>query len=316
MANVALTVLLRLVAAVPVLVGATFAAFLLGVAAPGDPALHVLAQKGIHNPPPEQIEAVREAWGLNRPLVDQYTDWLSHFVRGDMGVSIVTGKSISAELARTLPVTLTLSVLALAFALFTGIASGLVAGYLKDTWIDQASRFGALVFLSIPGFWLAIVLISIFSEHLRWLPTSGWVDWIDVILPTIVLGAGTAAVMSRMTRAYTISNLVEPYVLAARGRGLPESVIAGDFVLRNMLVPLIGLAGTYLGGILSGTVIVEYIFAIPGAGRFAYESVLRRDYTAIQSYVALVSLAYIAIGIATDLVIYFVDPRIRFEGRA
>ncbi|WP_198151089.1 ABC transporter permease [Hyphomicrobium sulfonivorans] len=228
-------------------------------------------------------------------------------------MSIITGKSIAAELARTLPVTLTLAALALAFAMIVGVISGLIAGHFKDTWVDHAGRFGALLLLSVPGFWLAIVLILVFSEHLRWLPTSGWTDWKSVILPTFVLGAGTAAIMSRMTRAYTISNLVEPYVIAARGRGLPSGVIAGDFVLRNMLVPLIGLAGTYLGGILSGTVIVEYIFAIPGAGRFAYESVLRRDYTAIQSYVALISLAYVGIGILTDLAVQFVDPRVRLE---
>lgn len=316
MAGIPLYIAQRLLLAVPLLIGATLAAFALGVMAPGDPALHMLEQQGVRNPAPEQLAAMRTALGLDRPLADQYIGWLGRFVRGDLGTSLVTGKPVAAELARTAPATLMLAGLALAVALVSGVGAGLLAGHAKDRWPDHVIRVAAQLLLSMPGFWLAILLIALFAEQLRWLPTSGWTSWRHAILPGIVLGAGTAAVMSRMTRTYAIATLAQPFVLAARGRGLPSGLIAGDFVLRPMLAPLLALAGTYLTGIVSGTVIVETIFAIPGAGRYAYEAVLRRDYVAIQGYVALVSLLYIAIGILTDIAACLADPRIALDRRA
>lgn len=307
-------ILRRLFLAVPVLLGATLIAFVLGVIADGDPAREALAQSGIAEPSAAEVEAMGIELGLDRPLIVQYGDWLAHAVQGDLGKSYITGRPVAEELARRLPVTLTLALCAVAVAAFVGIGGGLAMGYWHGRFIDHAGRIVSLVTLSMPGFWLAILLIILFAETLQILPTSGYGSPEHLVLPAIVLASGTSAVLMRLTRSVMLEVLHQPYVTAARGRGLSERTVVFGHVLRNMLVPIVTVLGTYFGAILGGSVIVEYIFSIPGIGRYAIDGIFSRDYPVIQGYVVFTALIFVGFNLIIDLLCFWISPKTRVGG--
>lgn len=306
----------RLATALPVLIGATIIAFLLGVVAPGDPAREALSQSGAYEPTPEEVEIMRVQLGLDRPLPVQYVAWLGRVVQGDLGTSYVTRLPIGEEMLRRLPVTLQLAGAAILVVAVVGIGGGMLLGYFHNSWLDHLGRIGTLTVLSIPGFWLAIMLIILFAENLRLLPTSGWRTPAHAILPAIVLATGTSAVLMRLARGLMLEVMSRPYITAARARGLPEWLIVFGHVLRNILVPLITVLGTYSGSVIGGTVIVETIFALPGIGRYAVEAIFRRDYPVIQGYVLFTSAAFVGFNLLTDIFCYFIHPQLRLGGRA
>lgn len=304
----------RLLLAVPVLLGATLIAFTLGVAAPGDPVREALAQNGALEPSPVEIEAMRTRLGLDRPFLVQYGEWLLGLVQGDLGASLISGQPVADELLRRLPVTLSLSLCAVVLAGVFGVSGGLLMGYCHGRLIDQAGRIVSLIILSMPGFWLALLLILLFAEHWKVLPTSGYGGIEHLVLPAAVLASGTMAVLARLTRSVMLEVMHQPYVTAARARGLSESVVVFRHIFRNMLVPIITVLGTYFGAILGGSVIVEVIFALPGIGRYAVDGIFRRDYPVIQGYVVLTALTFVTFNLLADLLCLWISPKTRVGG--
>lgn len=309
-------VLRRLILAVPVLAGATIIAFSLGVIAPGDPVMDALGQSGFDTPTDEEAEAMRIALGMDRPLPVQYLAWLGDVLRGDLGRSIFTDTPIATEFMRRLPVTLQLAILAVVLAVIFGVPLGMAMGYWHNRAFDHVGRIVTLTLLSVPGFWLALMLILVFSETLRWLPTSGLGGWQHMILPATVLATGMAAVLMRLGRAVMLEVMGEPYVIAARGRGLTEARIILGHALRNMALPLITVTGTYFGSILGGAAIVEVIFALPGIGQYAVEGIFRRDYPVIQGYVLFTAAVFVTFNLLADLACGLVNPQLRLGERA
>ncbi|WP_312114135.1 nickel ABC transporter permease [Brevibacillus reuszeri] len=301
----------RLATTIPILIGISLLAFLLSVISPGDPAVEALSMSGISEPTSQEIAAKREELGLNDSLPVQYGRWLGKAVRGDLGVSYMTKEAVSGEIIRRLPVTLSLSLLAVLFAVGFGIPLGMLMALKKNTWLDQAGRFLALILVSIPGFWLAISLITLFSEKLGWLPTSGYGTWQHLIMPAMVLACGTSAVLMRLTRAALMEALNQNYILTARAKGLREPSILSFHALRNSLIPLITVIGTYFGSILGGSVIVEVIFALPGIGMFAMDAIFRRDYPVIQGYVVFTGLVYVVFNLLVDFSYAWIHPQVK-----
>lgn len=308
-------VLRRLTLAIPVLLGATLIAFTLGVVAPGDPVAGALMQSGFDAPTEAEISAMRAELGLDRPLPLQYLSWLGNVLTGDFGTSIYTDRSVTSEFARRLPTTLTLAGSALVLAIAIGLPSGLLMGYFAQSLGDRAGRIVALTLLSMPGFWLALMLILLFAETLRWLPTSGLGTWRHMVLPSLVLSTGMAALLMRLSRAVMLEALAEAHITAARARGLAEIRIVLLHALKSSAAPLITVTGTYFGAILGGSVIVEVIFAIPGMGQFAVEGIFRRDYPIIQGYVLFTAFIYVVFNLLADLACLLVNPQLRLGAR-
>ncbi len=304
----------RLATALPVLIGATLIAFLLGVIAPGDPAREALSQGGGLEPSIEQLAAMREQLGLDAPLPVQYAAWLGRVVQGDFGQSYITRQPVAEELLRRLPVTLQLATWAVFIAAFFGIGGGMVMGYFHGGAIDHAGRVFSLALLSIPGFWLAILLILVFAEILQVLPTSGYGTWQQMILPAVVLSSSTAAMLMRLSRAVMLEVMSQPYIITARAKGLSEPVIVVRHALRNMLIPLVTVIGNHAGEIFGGAIVVEVIFALPGLGRLAVSGIFQRDYPVIQGYVLVAAFVYIAFNLLIDLLYTLIHPQIRFGG--
>ncbi|ULL14042.1 ABC transporter permease [Paenibacillus sp. H1-7] len=305
----------RWVAAIPVLIGVSLIAFALSVLSPGDPAVEALSQSGVREPTEQEAAAMREQLGLNAPYAVQYGRWLANAVQGDLGTSYMTKEPVSAELLRRLPVTLSVSLMAVLFAAGIGIPLGILMALRKNSVIDHAGRAIGLLFLSIPGFWLAILLITLLSEKLQLLPTSGYGTWRHIVMPAIVLAAGTGAVLMRLTRAALLEVWGQHYIVTAKAKGLHDVRIMLRHGLRNALIPIVTVLGTYFGAILGGSVIVEVIFALPGIGRFAVEGIYRRDYPVIQGYVVFTGLVYILFNLLVDLSYIVIHPQMRLGAR-
>lgn len=308
-------ILRRLILAVPVLFGATLIAFTLGVIAPGDPVAGALMQSGFDAPTEAEIAAMRTELGLDRPLPVQYVSWLGNVLTCDFGTSIYTDRPVAEEFARRLPTTLALAGAALILAVLIGLPSGLAMGYWAHSFGDRAGRVVALTLLSMPGFWLALMLILIFAETLRWLPTSGLGSWQHLILPALVLSTGMAALLMRLSRAVMLEALAEAHITAARARGLAELRVVLIHALKGAAAPLITVTGGYFGAILGGSVIVEVIFAIPGIGQYAVEGIFNRDYPVIQGYVLFTAAVYVVFNLLADLACLVVNPQLRLGAR-
>ncbi|MCS7464714.1 ABC transporter permease [Paenibacillus doosanensis] len=305
----------RIAAAIPILIGISLVAFVLSAASPGDPAVEALTQNGVKEPSEQEIAAMREQLGLNDPFAVQYGRWLFKAVQGDLGTSYMTKESVSAEIVRRLPVTLSVSLLAVLFAAGGGIPLGMLMALKKNGPLDHVGRAVALIVVSVPGFWLAILLITLFSEKLHWLPTSGYGSLRHLIMPAVVLASGTSAVLMRLTRASLLEVWNHNYILTAKAKGLHDALIMLRHALRNALIPLVTVLGTYFGAILGGSVIVEVIFALPGIGRFAIDGIFRRDYPVIQGYVVFTGVVYVAFNLLVDFSYVLIHPQMRLGGK-
>lgn len=305
----------RILAAIPVLLGISVIAFILSVISPGDPAVEALSMSGVGEPTQEEINAKRAELGLNDPLLVQYGRWVIHAVQGDLGTSYMTKESVSAEIIRRLPVTLSVAVLAVVFATLGGILLGMLMVLKHNTWFDHIGRAIALIFVSIPGFWLAIMLITLLSEKLHILPTSGYGTWRHLVMPAMVLSAGTGAILMRLTRASLLEVMNQSYILTAKAKGLREWITVLRHAIRNALIPLVTIIGTYFGSILGGSVIVEVIFSLPGIGRFAVEGIYHRDYPVIQGYVVFTGTVCVLFNLLTDISYRFIHPQMKLGGR-
>ncbi|NYI71558.1 peptide/nickel transport system permease protein [Naumannella cuiyingiana] len=287
-------------------------------AIPGDPAL-VLAGE---DSSPEAIAAIRERYGLDDPLPIQYLNWLSHAIRGDFGTSVRTGEPVIEAVLAALPVTLELALLSMLFATAIGVAAGVVAAVERGRPGEWLANGAALLGLSIPNFWLGILLVLIFAVGLRWLPASGFVPFtIDplenlsrMIMPAFVLGSGLAAVVMRQTRSGMLEALSADYVRTARAKGLTGRAVVLDHALRNSLITVVTVLGLNLGQLISGAVVTEQVFTLPGFGKLTLDAVFTRDYPLIQAVVLITSVAYVVINLLVDVCYTLLDPRIRVGG--
>ena len=289
----------RLLVLIPVLLGISLAAFLLGRIAPGDPVDDALFRIGIEFPTEEDRADMRAELGLDRPLPVQYLDWLGDALRGDLGRSYIGNKDIAQELMTRLPITLKVSLAAMLAAVVFGVGGGVLMAACHGTWLDTVLKGLSTLLLSVPGFWLALFLITVFAEWLHLLPTSGLDRGLaSLVLPAVALSAANVGSTSRFTNA----------------KGLSQRAVMVGHAFRNSLVPIITLIGNYFGGILGGSTIIENIFAIPGLGSYVLSAIQNRDYPVIQGYVLITGTTFVLVTLAIDLLYIAVNPKIRLQG--
>jgi peptide/nickel transport system permease protein len=311
-------VLRKIGAALIVLLIASFFVFLGIRALPGDPAVAL----GGENRDPKVVAQIRHDYGLDKPLPVQYVRWLGHALRGDLGED-QRSLSVSHTIITKLPVTLELAGLSVLIAILIGIPTGVLAAVRRGKVTDYVSTTIGLIGLSVPHFWLGLMLIIVFSVDLHWLPAGDYVpiahplaNLEHMILPAIVLGTGFAAVLMRQMRSAMLESMGSDYVRTARAKGLSEWKVVGWHAFRNSLITVTTVIGLQLGALISGAVITEQIFGIAGFGRLTIESVQQRDYTLIQGIVLVAAAGYVLANLAVDILYSVLNPRIRVSGRA
>lgn len=302
------------------LVLATLVVFLGVRALPGDPALALAGEDRT----PEALAAIRSEYGLDQPLPVQFWRFVSHAVQGDLGTSIRTGATVKSMLSTALPVTIELSVLAILIAVLLGVSTGVVAAVRRGHPAEWAANAFALLGLSVPHFWLGLIAILYLAVATGLFPASGFVSfWQDpignlhhLVLPAVILGTGLAAIIMRQTRSAMLDNLSADFVRTAEAKGLPRRTVITRHALRSSLLVVVTIVGLQLGGLISGAVVTEQIFGLPGFGKMTIDAVFQRDYPVLQGVTLVTATAYIVINFAVDLLYSLVDPRVRVGGEA
>lgn len=305
----------RLLVAIPTLLIISIFVFSLQKLLPGDP---ILAMAGEERDP-AVIELLRERYRLNDPVVYQYFYWLGSVLQGDFGISLRTNQPVLELIGQKLPVTIQLAVMSMFFALIIGVPIGIIAAVKQNTWIDYLSNIVALSGLSIPNFWLGIMLILLVSVHLGWLPASGYESiFVDpvrsiqtMIMPSFVLGNALAATLMRHTRSAMLSVMKSDYIRTARAKGLSSWQVVLSHSFRNALLPIITLSALLFGELLAGAVLTEQIFTIPGFGKLIVDAVFTRDYAVVQGVVLCTAIGFILMNLLADVVTVLLNPRMR-----
>lgn len=330
-------VLRRLIATVPILLGVTIVVFLFLHLIPGDPARVILGERAT----PEALEQVREELGLNDPLYVQYFRFLGRLLRGDLGRSIVSNTRVSRELATRFPATIELAVAAMLIAVVVGVPAGIISAARQYSLFDHVSMIVALLGVSMPVFWLGLMLIWLFALELRWLPMSGRLDvTIDLrtitglyvfdsiltcnlaalknslahlVLPGLALGTIPMAIIARMTRSSMLEVMRQDYIRTAHSKGLAERTVVIKHALKNALIPVITVVGLQFGFLLGGAVMTETIFSWPGVGRLAFDAIMNRDFPVLQGSILLISCVFVFINLLVDVAYAYLDPRIHYD---
>jgi peptide/nickel transport system permease protein len=280
---------------------------------PGDP-VYLLLGEGQIQVSDEQIRAIRSQWGLDRPLTEQFFVWAANLLRGDFGVSLIrAGVPVRHMILEAIPVTAQLNFYALVLALVVAVPMGIAAAVRKNTFVDYATNVISALGIATPNFWLSLMLIVVFALYLRWLPPFGLRSWQGFILPVVVIATEEMAVLMRITRGSVLELLPQDFVRTARAKGLTERIVLYRHVVSNTLLPVITVIGFRVAFILSGTIIVETVFALPGIGRLFVDSVLRLDYQVVQSLVVVFAVLVVIVNLLTDLLYALADPRIRIS---
>ncbi|MEH7013796.1 nickel ABC transporter permease [Neobacillus niacini] len=302
-------ILRRLMQTIPVVIGVTFVVFFIMQLVPGDPAV-LLAGEGASK---ETIEAIREQLGLNRPLLVQYFDYLISVFRGDFGVSLKNSQPVLDEILVRLPITIELAFFSILITIVLGMAAGIISAIKPYSLKDTMVMIVALLGISLPSFWFGLMLMYFFSVKLQILPVAGWDSFLHVILPSLTLGAGGAAIVARMTRSSMLEVIRQDYIRTARAKGVRESLIIYKHGLRNALIPVITVVGLQFGALLGGTVLVESIFAINGLGRMIVDSIRMRDLPMVQGGVLVASLVFVVVNLIVDVLYRFFNKRIELN---
>jgi peptide/nickel transport system permease protein len=303
----------RLLVAIPTILLISVFVFFLQKLLPGDPVLTLAGE----DRNPEVLAFLREKYRLNDPLYLQYFHWIGNALTGDLGVSLRTQQPVITLLAQKLPVTLQLAIMALIIAVVVGIPAGILSAYHKGTWIDWIANIVALSGLSVPNFWLGIMMILLVSVKLGWLPASGYQPFADdplqsirtMLMPAFVLGTGLAATLMRHTRSAMLGVLQSDYVRTARAKGLSEQRVVIKHALRNALVPVVTVITLLFGELLAGAVLTEQIFTIPGFGKLVVDAVFNRDYAVVQGIVLCTAIAFVLMNILSDALYRVLNPR-------
>ncbi len=299
----------RVLLLIPILLGVSFLVFAIAEVTPGDPVVIMLGNRAT----PERIATLREELHLNDPFLVRYGRFIFNAAQGDLGRSIRGQTPVSKEILDRLPSTIELAAAAVLFAIVTGIPIGVIAAQYRGKFIDNSAMLTALVGLSIPSFWLAIILILVFGVNLKWVSVTGGQGVKDLILPAFTLGLAPAAVLARLTRSSVLEVKEEDFVRTARGKGLREQIIQFRHILRNALIPVITYLGLLFADLLGGTIFIESVFARPGLGRFAINAISARDFPQVQGLVLFIAAFYVVINLLVDLLYGVIDPRIRFS---
>ena len=297
----------RLLTLVPVVLAVSFVAFLVLQLTPGDPARLMLGE----NATAEGIAQLRREYALDQPLAVQFVAFIANAARGDLGRSFATRTPVGPELARRYLTTLELAALAFALALALGVPLGIIAALRRNSWFDHLIRLVVLIFVSIPVFWLGILLIYLFSVNLHWLPSTGRDKPESVILPTIALSAYSLALLVRMTRASMLEVLQQDYLRTAVAKGLRMRTVVVRHAFKNALVPIVTITGLQVGFLMTGAVLVETVFAWPGIGKYLVDALFGRDYPVIRACILLFSVIFLIVNLLVDLAYVAIDPRIR-----
>lgn len=303
----------RILTSLLVLIGISILSFILGVLSPGDPAELVLNQNGLESPTEQQLLAMREELGLNQPLYLQYANWINNLFSGNLGVSYITGRDILQEILLRLPTTIELALMALFIATFLGISLGIYCAVNEDKFIDNLFKVITNAMFSIPSFWLALILILVFCEQLKLLPTSSDGSIKSLLMPAFILAFSTIGTLIRLTRNSLLVEFSKQYYIVAKLRGIPTLKLLVQYALPNAILPVIALLGNYFAGILGGSVIVESIFAIPGISFMALQAVSYRDYPVLQAYVLVSGIILVLITMLVDILIMYINPKIKME---
>ena len=302
-------VLTRLLQGAAVVVLVATATFVILHLTPGNPVDILVGEAEVSRP---QVEAIEHLWGFDRPLYVQYLTWLTNMARGDFGESVIrTGVPVGTMLAQAAPVTITLNVAAFLVSLAVAIPVGILAGVRRYSMFDYVGTVGATLGVALPSFWISLMAIIFFAVQLRWFPPFGLQSWTGYVLPVAVLATEQTAVIARLMRGSVAGVLHQDYVRTGRAKGLAEPAVVLRHAVRNALLPVITVLGYRVAFLLSGTIIVETVFALPGVGRLLTDSVYHLDYQVVQVIALLLAVIVVAANIATDLVYALVDPRIR-----
>jgi peptide/nickel transport system permease protein len=301
----------RLLLAIPVLLGVSALTFLMLHLVPGDPVAAMFIGQG--GAKAEQLEAVREQLGLNDPLPVQYVNYMRNVLRGDLGRSIRTNEPVSLMIQRNFPPTLQLTLASMGVAIVLGVSLGVIAAIKRGKPVDNLVMLVALAGVSMPSFWLGLLLISVFSIWLKLFPVIGGSGWRGLALPALALGFAAAAIIARMVRSSLLEVLGENYVVTARAKGLAEQRVIVRHALRNAAIPVITIVGLQFGGLLAGAVIVEQVFSRQGIGRMLVSALQSRDFPVAQGGVLFVATVYVLVNLFVDLLYGAVDPRISVD---
>jgi peptide/nickel transport system permease protein len=307
--------LVRLLTVIPVLLGISVISFLVIRMIPGDVISSIMGQD--FGDPVIEAE-MRRYFGLDMPVWEQFLRWFGDLLRGDLGTSMRTGQPVLDEIMQRLPSTLLLAVSALLVAVLLSIPLGILSATKRNGPLDAVARVVSLIGLSVPNFWLGILLVYIFSVSLGWLPSQGasedgslFSNWKYLILPAVTLGASLAAINMRMTRSSMLEVLNQDYIRTARAKGLGERVVLGRHAMRNSMIPVVTVLGIELGALLGGTVIIEQVFAWPGLGTMVIRGISQRDYPVVQGTLLFLAFFYVLVNFLVDLLYTYLDPRLR-----
>lgn len=305
----------RLLLLIPITLGVTILVFLL-MHLTGDPVKLMLGYRAT----PEQVMALRQELGLDKPLYLQYFIWISNVIRGDLGTSIVTGEPVSKMIIERIPATLELTIPSLIISTILAIFLGVTAALHKDSWIDQLTRIFALFGISMPYFWFGLILLLIFSYRLGWLPMYGrggplWTleGLKHAILPITVLSLSNLALLMRLTRSSMIDVLGKEYIRTAVGKGLSKRVIIYKHALRNALIPIVTILALRLAYVFGGAVVTETVFAWPGMGRLIVDAIYQRDFPVVQGVALVFAVLVMLVNLVADIIYSYIDPRISLE---
>lgn len=299
----------RFIQLIPVLLGITFLVFLLTYFSPGDPAFIKLTSTDV-TPTPELLEQVREEMGLNKPFIVQYFDWLKGIVHGDFGMSYKFNKPVYDVIKARLPATFKLAGASLLLMIIIALPLGILSAIYKNRVLDYVIRIISFLGISMPGFWLGLLLMYVFSLKLGVLPVMGDSGFKSIILPSVTLAISMSSKYIRQLRVAILEEISKDYVIGAKSRGLKNRTILYKHVLQNSLISIITLLGLSIGSLLGGTAIVETIFGWPGVGELAIQAISNRDYPLIQGYVVWMTVIYVFVNLLVDILYQFIDPRI------
>ncbi|QDI90867.1 ABC transporter permease [Salicibibacter halophilus] len=299
----------RFLQLIPVIIGVTLVAFLIIQLIPGD-AAQVMAGEAASE---EQLEQMRENLGLNEPLYVQYGIFLADLLRLDLGESVRTGQPVMELVAPRFWITLELAFWGLVVAVSVGLIGGIIAATKQNSFRDFGTMAFAVIGLSMPNFWLGLMLMYVFANQLGWLPTSGWGDWQQIFLPAVTMGTAGAAIIARMTRSAMLEVIGEDYVRTARAKGVKERLVIYKHALRNALIPVVTVIGLQFGYFLSGAVLTESVFSINGLGRLVVDAISQRDFPVVQGTVIVLALTFVFVNFLVDILYRVLNKRIELN---
>jgi peptide/nickel transport system permease protein len=310
-------ILRRLAQLLPVLLIASTGIWAMIYAVPGDPVAVIVGENGT----PEQMQAVRERLGLDKPVIVQYFSWLGNALQGDLGVSIQNREPVRDLIAQRVPATIQLGIAATLVGLFLGIPVAVISALRPNSWVDRSLSGWSALALGVPTFWLGILLILLFAVYLKWLPAastyvsfaeSPWQAVQNLLLPALTLGIYVSGIFARFLRASLLGELKADYVRTARSKGLRERDVVGRHVMRNALLPFVTIVGLMMANFIGGTVVTESVFTYPGLGRLLIQAISTRDYPLIQGCILFILLVFVLINLLVDVLYAYIDPRIDY----